>query len=80
MTTRDSSMPIGVGIDTARYGHHVTFLYEDRQPAAEPITVMENAEGYQLLRVPQLFAAENVGIVYVYREQFGGEGARTADG
>ena len=52
MSTRDSSsnLSIGVGIDTARYGHHVTFLYENRQPAAEPITVMENAEGYQLLR------------------------------
>ena len=26
---------IGVGIDTARYGHHVTFLGEDRQRAVE---------------------------------------------
>ena len=25
---------LGVGIDTARYGHHVTFLREDKQPAA----------------------------------------------
>ena len=30
---------IGVGIDTARYGHRVSFLRPDRQPAAKPITV-----------------------------------------
>jgi transposase len=41
---------IGVGIDTARYGHRVCFLRPDRQPAARSITVMENHEGYQLLR------------------------------
>ena len=26
-------LTLGVGIDTARYGHHVTFLREDKQPA-----------------------------------------------
>jgi transposase len=41
---------IGVGIDTARYGHRVCFLRPDRQPAARSITVMENREGYQSLR------------------------------
>jgi transposase len=41
---------IGVGIDTARYGHRVCFLRPDRQPAARSITVMENHEGYQSLR------------------------------
>lgn len=41
---------IGVGIDTARYGHRVTFLRDDRQPAAAPLTVMENQPGYQQLR------------------------------
>jgi transposase len=40
---------IGVGIDTARYGHRVSFLRPDRQPAAKPMTVMENHAGYQLL-------------------------------
>ena len=38
---------IGVGIDTARYGHRVTFLRGDRQPAAPAITVTENQEGFQ---------------------------------
>jgi hypothetical protein len=41
---------IGVGIDTARYGHRVTFLREDRQPAAAPLTVLENPQSYQQLR------------------------------
>ena len=47
---------IGVGIDTARYGHRVTFLQPDRQPAAPPLTVIENAQGYQQLsnRLQQL--------------------------
>ncbi len=41
---------IGVGIDTARYGHRVSFVRPDRQPAAKPITVMENHAGYQSLK------------------------------
>ena len=40
---------IGVGIDTARYGHRVSFLRPDRQPAAKPLTVLENRAGYQAL-------------------------------
>jgi transposase len=44
-----SSRVIAVGIDTARYGHHVTFLRDDRQPAAKPLTVTENRQGYQQL-------------------------------
>jgi hypothetical protein len=41
---------IGVGIDTARYGHRVSFLRPDRQPAAKPLTVLENHAGYHALR------------------------------
>jgi transposase len=41
---------IGVGIDTARYGHRVSFLRPDRQPAAKPLTVLENQDGYTALR------------------------------
>ncbi len=40
---------IGVGIDTARYGHRVSFLRPDRKPAAKPLTVLENRAGYQAL-------------------------------
>ncbi len=41
---------IGVGIDTARYGHRVSFLRPDLLPAAKPLTVTENHAGYQALR------------------------------
>jgi transposase len=41
---------LGVGVDTARYGHHVTFLREDRQPAARPMIVTESRKGYEQLQ------------------------------
>jgi hypothetical protein len=41
---------IGVGIDTARYGHRVAFLRPDRLPAAKPLTVLESRAGYQALQ------------------------------
>ena len=41
---------IGIGIDTARYGHRVSFLRPDRKPATTPLTVLENQEGYQALQ------------------------------
>jgi transposase len=44
------SFAIGVGIDTARYGHRVCFLRPDRQPAAKPLTVTENRAGYDVLQ------------------------------
>jgi transposase len=50
MSTTTSLDHIGVGIDTARYGHRVFFLRPDRQPAAKPLTVMENRAGYQALQ------------------------------
>ena len=50
MSTAQTLDRIGVGIDTARYGHRVSFLRPDRQPAARPLTVLENQQGYQTLR------------------------------
>jgi transposase len=41
---------IGVGIDTARYGHHVSFLRADRKPAANEFTFPESPAGYAQLR------------------------------
>jgi len=41
---------LGVGIDTARFGHHVTFLREDKQPAAKPLPITESRSGYQQLQ------------------------------
>ena len=50
MSTTSALDRIGVGIDTARNGHRVSFLRPDRSPAAPPLTVMENREGYQALQ------------------------------
>lgn len=50
MTTTTPLDRIGVGIDTARYGHRVSFLRPDLRPAAKPLTVTENRVGYQALR------------------------------
>ncbi len=47
MTTSISLSSIGVGIDTARYGHRVFFMRPDRQPAAKALTVLENHQSYQ---------------------------------
>ena len=57
MSTIASLDRIGVGIDTARYGHRVSFLRPDRKPVAKPLTVMENRAGYQALqdRINQLY-------------------------
>ena len=43
-------MQVGVGIDTARYAHHVSFLDEKKRTAAEPFHFTEAAEGYQKLQ------------------------------
>ena len=50
MSTATALDRIGVGIDTARYGHRVAFLRPDRQPAAKPLTVLENQAGYRALK------------------------------
>jgi transposase len=47
---------IGVGIDTARYGHMVSFMRPDHQPAAKKLVVLENRDSYHALheRLEQL--------------------------
>ena len=50
MSTATPLDRIGVGIDTARYGHRVSFLRPDRLPAAKPLTVLENQAGYRALQ------------------------------
>ena len=50
MSTATALDCIGVGIDTARYGHRVAFLRPDRQPAAKSLTVLENQAGYRALQ------------------------------
>ena len=41
---------IGVGIDTARYGHYAVFLRADLQPAAADLAFAESGAGYAELR------------------------------
>ena len=44
------AVPIGVGIDTSRYGHYAAFLQDKLQPAAAELPFAESADGYALLR------------------------------
>jgi transposase len=48
-STSCEPVAIGVGLDTARYGHHATFLREDRELAAKPLEFLECRDGYQQL-------------------------------
>ncbi len=48
--TSNPTSAIGVGLDTARYGHHATFLLEDRQLATKPLEFLESRSGYDDLR------------------------------
>jgi len=52
MSSVDSTatVEIGVGIDTARYGHDASFLFADCQPAAKPLPFTESSDGYAQLR------------------------------
>ena len=49
-STSCEPVAIGVGLDTARYGHHATFLREDRELAAKPLEFLECRDGYQQLK------------------------------
>jgi transposase len=42
--------PIGVGIDTSRYGHYAAFVRHDLQPAAGELQFVESAAGYAQFR------------------------------
>lgn len=46
---QDGPVRVGVGIDTARYGHHVAFVGEDRQEVAKDFKFAESAAGYRQL-------------------------------
>ncbi len=60
MSATNGVTPIGVGIDTARYGHYVVFLMPDHQSAANDLEVAESRRGYdQLDRVIQRLHARH---------------------
>ncbi len=51
MTSSSSELVhVGVGIDTARYGHHVSFLNAQREPVAPELPIAESADGYHRLK------------------------------
>ena len=71
---------IGVGIDTSRYGHHVSFLRDDLQPATEPIMITENRKGYeQLLGTLQDLKRRHPKVVFQVRLDEAGQGNLTHD-
>jgi transposase len=47
--SNDPCVRIGVGIDTSRYGHYVTFLDADLQPATTALQITESRSGYDEL-------------------------------
>lgn len=47
LTVPSGVVSIGVGIDTARYGHHVSFLDEQKRSATKSFHFTESAAGYQ---------------------------------
>ena len=47
--TAPATLAIGVGFDTARYGHHATFLLPNLQPACPAREIAESQQGYQLV-------------------------------
>ena len=55
---------IGVGIDTARYGHDAAFLRPDLQPAAAELLFAESGTGYLELRQRLELIAQRLGNVH----------------
>ena len=71
---------IGVGIDTARYGHRVTFLREDCQPAAGALTILETSRGYEQLEQALLRLKKKYGDVHFHvRVDAAGQYARNLE-
>jgi transposase len=65
---------IGVGIDTARYGHYAAFLRDDLQPAAAELSFAESAAGYGLFRQRlEQIARRHAGAHFVVRLDAAGQ-------
>ncbi len=54
--TLTQTVHLGVGIDTARYGHHVSFMNAQREIVSPPLEISESTAGYEKLakRLQQL--------------------------
>jgi transposase len=65
---------IGVGIDTARYGHFASFLRADLQPAAADLTFAESGHGYaQLHERLRLLARRHAPVHFLVRLDAAGQ-------
>ena len=58
------SRRLGVGIDTARYGHYACFLNDDLQPAAPELAFAESGAGYAQLHQRLLDLVQRHGAVH----------------
>jgi transposase len=61
-----AATPIGVGIDTSRYGHYAAFLDADLQTAGADLEVIESAAGYARLRQRLLDLVARFGSVHFH--------------
>jgi len=64
---------LGVGIDTARYGHHVSFMDEHKRTASKGFHFSENADGYEKLRktIEQLIAKHPQALLHIHIDAAG---------
>jgi len=60
---RAAPVHVGVGIDTARYGHHVAFMGEGREEVAKDFTFLESGKGYEELEAALRRIAQRHGAV-----------------
>jgi transposase len=66
--------PIGVGIDTSRYGHYGAFLRHDLQQAAGELQFVESAAGYAQFRARlQQIAARHGNVHFLIRLDAAGQ-------
>lgn len=69
-----NSICFGVGIDTARYGHHASFLDEEKRTAAKALHFKEDREGYgRLLSVLQKLRAKATNVTIYIRIDAAGQ-------
>lgn len=66
MNDKIACVHLGVGIDTARYGHHVSFLDEQKRTAAKAFHFTEDAQGYRKLRRAFQRLAEKHGRLHLH--------------
>ena len=68
------TVSLGVGIDTARYGHHVSFLDEQKRSAAKSFHFTESAAGDQQFQaILQKLAEKHPGVHFHIRLDAAGQ-------